>query len=306
MQKIKTFLLTFIKSISQPAYYQDIFKANFSFSIKYLLVFNLILASILAVRVLVPVYNFDVNEAVDLVSQIYPQDLEISGVDGEITINQPLPYQVPIPSQVWEELGDNEIDQEIPFNIVTFTSDDEFKGIGKFDQYQSIAVVTESSLYFIEDIDSGEIRAYPISEFEEDFVIDAQMVEQGKQAFLDFPFIKNKAYIYWIAGLVLILLYPMMLILRFWTLLIYSGFVWIATTIFMKKKKLEYTKILQIGIHSLTLVILADWILDITGIFDLSGVWYFAVYFGWTMLVLKQVKTKKSDIKTLKSKAKKL
>jgi hypothetical protein len=307
MNKIKTFFLTLIKSCTQPAYYAEVVKAKFSFSLKYLLVFQALFTVLVAVRLFVPISQFDLESAIKSAADTFPQDLVVSFENQELTINQPLPYVVPFPAPLFQlmmESGDP------AFSLVTFTSDEAFQ-IKDFDDYSSLAVVTESAVYYISDYDHMEIGVFPFSRIEEEageeavnFMVSVQDVDQLESRILSHPFIKDRLYLHAILAALLLLLYPVLLLIRVWTLMIYSVIVWLTASLLWSGKKLNYGKIFQIGIHALTPVVLAAWLLDWLGIFQLQGWWYLGAFLVWVMICLSQVKDLRKT-KTISKKSKK-
>ncbi len=307
MNKIKTFFNTLVKSCFQPTYFQDVIKANFSFSVKYFLVFNLLIALIVGARSLTPIYNFNLPYAVKSALELYPQELAITVDQTGLTINQPTPYQVKLEPKVMARIfggtpneyswGGSEI------NLVTFESDENFAGVQNFEQYNSLAVVTNSGIYVVDDMDTGEIRAVPFEfeEMKETWVLDRQTLDLLVDELLKQPFIKDKLYLYVIAGAVILLLYPGMLIWRTWTIMFYSVLIWALSSMMMQDKRLSYTKVAQLSIHALTPVILLAMLLNVFFTYSLHGWLYFTAYLVWMLVGLSQVQapaTKSNKKKT--------
>lgn len=287
MQKLKTFVRSVIKSCSDPAYYKDILAAKPSFSWQYFLFFNFLLSVILAVGLMVPVALFDLESAADELAAVYPADLELVYDQGQLSINQELPYVVPLPVEATVP------GEELPTALVTFTSNEMFLGVPNFDQYQSLAVITETTLYVQEDMDTGEIRSYNFDEFQvnERIEVTPATIQTIKQAALDIPFVKNKWYVPAIGAAVLVFVLPGMLWVRLVTLLIYSFIAWLLSRLFVKGLELSYGNVYKLSLHSITPVIIVSWILGAVGVFQLSGWLYLGAYLVWTLLVFNQLKS---------------
>lgn len=294
MQKFKTFLNSFVKSLTQPSYYNDIRKAPFGFSMKYFTVFNFFIALIVTTIISVPVATFDLQKAITTASTIYPEELQIEVMDGELSINQELPYVVSIDESFLKDFGVDERIDDFNIDLVTFTSDQEFIGVGNFANYKSFAVITESTVYVIDDMETGEVRAYPISQAQQDMVIDADMVAVFTDNLKNMSFIKNKVYVPTISSIVFVAAFIGTLIVRSVTLLIFSLLAWLTAMLAMKDKQLSFGEVYQLSIHSITLVILVSWAVSFSGVFELSGLWYFLVYMVWSLFIFNQLEEPKA------------
>lgn len=288
MNKIKTFFHSFVKSITSPEYYREVLKVRAWFSWQYFIVLNFLIAIVMAVVVMVPVAMFDLSWLADKVAATYPAELEVRLEDGQLSVNQELPYTVSLPSQM--EWFDEET--ELGFkHLVTFTSDEEFFGVPEFDAYESLAVVTESTAYFLDQDQPGSIRSYTFDELgsEARFTLNSDLVQQVKSWFLDTKIVKHKLYVPALGAAALMLLFPAMLLWRMWALVFLSFFLWLLTKVAFKSAELSYGQLYKVGLHSMTAVILASWVLGMLHVIELSGRLYVVVYLGWNWFLLKSV-----------------
>jgi hypothetical protein len=286
MSKIVTFFRSLIKSCTNPSYYADIFRAKFSFSFKYFVLFQILTIVITAIAVMIPVARFDVPAAANEVVKVYPSDLAISFRRGELSINKPLPYAIPIQS-----------DEPGPLlNWVVFDSNQHFAGIQNFSHYQALAVVTESAVYYRHN-SSYEVRAIPFTTEMGDFDINESVIQQAKQTFLNMPAIKNKLYVPGIGIILFAVFLPFLFIVRWWTVMVYSFWVFLLTKILRKQlfanHKFSYSKVLQLSLHSITPIVVIAYLSSWFGQgWVLEGFWYFLAYLVWTCIVLNRVAVK--------------
>ena len=292
MQKLRTFFLTLFKSVTQPAYYNDVLVAPSSFSWKYFLFFHLLLTFVVIVRFMMPLAAFDVNSAISEAFSVYPQDLEVLIANEEVTINKPLPYVVPFPAQMFDG-GEKEtpFDEEQEINLVTFVEEGAITSIQEFYGYNSVAVVTPTTMYFLKDTDTGEVRSYPIPATEQPVNIDAALLNDFKTKIVEAPIVKQKLYVPLIGVFALIFFYPGIVLWKVLTLAIYSVVIYFVAAIFMRSKNLTFGEIFQMGLHAITAVVLATLIADLALQFQIGGWWYFLLYFVCMLVILSQVRT---------------
>lgn len=87
-KKFKTFLYVLTKSLTEPAYYRDILFVDFGFSLKYFLVFFLLLTSINTALFSFRTYPQIKSVSLDTLDHLasnYPPDLTVSYQDGQLT-----------------------------------------------------------------------------------------------------------------------------------------------------------------------------------------------------------------------------
>ena len=98
MRRIKTFIKTFKRSLTEPSYYQDILTAKLSFSFKYLfaLLFfvSLIVGVSLSIKILklIPQTPKFVESTKSFMVETYPKELKLTLKEGKITTNVKEPY----------------------------------------------------------------------------------------------------------------------------------------------------------------------------------------------------------------------
>ena len=245
--------------------------------------------------------RLDVRMVANEFVQQYPQDLEITVEGGQVSINQELPYHIAIPEKIGHYA---EIETE-PTNVVTFTTDEDFGGVHNFYRYESFAVVTQSAVYFMSDDDTREVRAYPIPETQEKIEVSAALMDDLKEQFLNFPFIKERLYVPTLVALGFIISLPLMIFVRLLVLVFYAFVVYLIAKFFMSNKNFSYGKLYQLSMHSVTPVIIVSWLVGYVGKFSVHSWLHLGLFVVWTLYVLSQLsgKAKKTTRAASKRKA---
>lgn len=292
MQKIKTFLRSFWLSCTSPKYYAEILRTRFSFSLKYLFVFQFVATLIIGAFVLIPLSAVNVVGLLENVRAIYPAELAVQVDDGRLSINQPLPYKVAIPD-FSNQLGskDWDIEDSDVRYLVVFDSDENIQGASDVYDQDAFAVVTETTVY-TRDGESDGLRVNSIPE-DETFTVNEEMVNDGFNKVTGSPFIQQKLYIPLVAVILLLIILPLMLLGSLIMVAIYGFFVWLMARILknwmMAGQVLSYTKAVQVSIHSLTLVNVVHFGLGLIGEGEIiSGGKFFLAFLVWTGFVLYQ------------------
>jgi len=168
MQRLKTFLTTFYKSLASPKYYADILQAKFSFSLKYFLMLAL-LSSVVSVGLLSVEILPKAKTAVDAfnrqILRAYPSDLVITAKDGQLSSNKTGPVVVPVPGE--------------PKNILVFDPNGTVDDLKK---YETAILINKSNV--IVQGENDQIRIQPLKNIPDgsftysDFVIAAGKLER--------------------------------------------------------------------------------------------------------------------------------
>lgn len=161
MRYLKTLAHVTYKTFTSPAYYADILKAPLWFSIKFYLIFWF-LFSAATCFVIMPRVMSIINRAIvvvpDQVAALYPQDLEITVIDGQVSTNVVEPYYFPF-SRL-ENLLKNLSDQILGLNservdylfiIDTQASIDDFENLNTY------ALLTDTHLVYYNDQGNLEV-----------------------------------------------------------------------------------------------------------------------------------------------------
>jgi len=156
--KVKTFFRTFWRSLTEPAYYQDVFRAKFSFSFKYLtsLFFLTSLVTGLGlglrlVRLIPQTPNF-VQTAKKAIVTTYPAELILTLKDGKIFSNVDEPYFIELPTQAGVPTS----------GLKHFLEVDTQGGVADFTKLESAFVLTADSIVAADS--AGSYKVMPLNE----------------------------------------------------------------------------------------------------------------------------------------------
>jgi len=240
---------------------------------------------------MVPIAFFDLAGNLLQMANVFPADLVVTGDQQGLRINQELPYVISM-----ADTKDKLAADELPSNILTFTSDEAIKGIPAVRELDSLFVLTPTTAYIASDEGDQEIRVYPIPEFEESFMLDRSTIDTFLTRVLEHPILKQKLYIPALLVISLIIIYPVMLIFRAFTLVIYASITWIIVSLFMKSKNLSWSKVFQISLHSITPIVLIDYGFSLTMATFFHGWFYFIAFLIWTLVVISRLKINNSVV----------
>lgn len=241
MNKITTFFNAFKNSISNPNYYNDILKAKFSFSFKYLLVcsflFSLASTGIFIYKV-GPVVNEWVDKAPSIIVNAYPQDLVFHTQGGEWYINKQEPYVIPFPKFVTEA---QRKEAGLPQNMITFYKEGTIEDVTRLN---TMFLVNRKNILAINE--NGGVDSSPLGELP-NTRITRQSLEQSVAQIV--PVIERIVAIAGIFVLVFLFFWNFIGLLLY---LLWLGFLlWIMGMIF--SRKVTYEKAYQFGIHTITI-----------------------------------------------------
>ncbi len=281
MSKLITFFRTLVNSFL-PKYYADVYKAKFSFSFKYFLVFHILIALITTVTVLIPVVNFNPESYLDEVVEQIPKNLKFELTDGVLSLNRPLPYSIPIPEGDDGSYGKRNVE-----NVVTFVKDEDFKGVAEFNNFKSMIVVTETAVYAMKATKSNEVRAYAFPIQDESIVLSTDDVPRIQSLILTHPIVAQKWYIPLIGAAVFILVYVGALAWHLLTLVFFSILSWLILKLVKSSAEgleMGFSKTFQFGMHLTTGLWIIDYVLTFVGL-SISGIPYLLAFMASMVMV---------------------
>jgi hypothetical protein len=235
MNKLTTFFRTFIQTISNPDYYNDVIKSKFSFSLKYFLVFYLFLSIVTAFHYSIVIKPKLQTLGVNLVDELnnnYPADMVMDFKNGQLSITgAPEPVNLPFPQTVNDLVSSS--DYKYLLSVDTQNTPD------------SQALLTLDKNNFTIHQPDGTQQTIPLSEFH-DMTLDknslgltTSVLSSTIAKFIDWsPFLVLLAALVGLTAGSLILL------------LILSLFTWTVSNIL--NKHLTYGKSYQLGLHTVT------------------------------------------------------
>lgn len=241
MIKLTTFYQTFYKSIFSFAYYREVVKAKFSFSLKYFLFLSFLIGMISTVVVstfILPPLNRFAARIQNRAAAVFPADLVITIKDGQLSTNVSEPLHFPIPFELFTDTPPAITDQEQRY-LITIDTKAHVEDAAKS---QSIIFITKDTLVVNDD----PVKLYPLKDGQ-DMTVDKMTIESILSKITPFIRIVPILIVVLLTGLFMILI-PLgellQLTLLSLILLFFSKFM---------QLPFSYQKIYQIALHSFTL-----------------------------------------------------
>lgn len=281
MNPIKTFFYSFKKSLFEPKYYQDVEKASFWFSFKYLwfLLFIFTLIKTFAFAGLYfksrPKIQPEVNKIMIYAANFYPKELKLDIKNGQLSTNVKEPY-----------IFDLEKKPEQKHFLIIDT-----KGsIENYPEYNSYILATKNAVVYPSESKNnkiGETSVFYFRELKQNFTLDKKTYDNMLNIVKPYT-PKINLFVDWI----MLSLSPLFLIFGslFWAfgimiiILFLTFFVWIINLIF--KKGYSYGSLFRMGMHAVTWPILfSEFLGYVRSPFPRFFNWLFLI---WMLIVLFQ------------------
>ncbi len=288
MEKLKTFALTFKRSLTEPKYYNDILKAPFSFSLKYLffLLFLVILvkgvafsASIVSLFPKVPGF---VATAKQTVREFYPPELTITVNDGTVRTNVDEPYTIPFPKRLnIRDLDFAVIDTNAPI-------DDAKK-------YRSVLFVNKNAVAYPDNENKGGYKVYFLNEHKGYFIINKTAYDRTTAKLLPyFDFAPYALYVLIAVSLIIAPVFGSLFTLSgtMFYLAFMSLFLWIVSKIM--QRRVGYTDVIRLGMHAITFSLVFDLLKSLFNL-DIPFT-YTAPFIIWMLLVFNSLDKKHDPV----------
>lgn len=282
MQKLRIFIQSFQRSVTDFTYYRELLKYNFWFSIKYIFFITFITiflqTVIFAVQVafLLPQLPAGVDHLEKRLQESYPKELVVTIKDGMLSTNQENPYVIDVPEI--RELGDFK-------HFITFNTE---ASISDFDKVDSYFLVTDQAIVYPDDPTGQQLSSYQVMSLKD--IPDDIVIDQKKyQTWIDnmrpiFEMIPKAAPFVLLAGVFLVPLFGM-LFSAGWNLsylVILTAVIWIVSKAF--NLKLGFWKLYQLGIHGMTLPMLLVMLLASLNVY--MPLVFTSTFLLWMVLVL--------------------
>lgn len=281
MNKLKAAFYTFYKSLISPRYYKDLLEVDFGFSIKYFLVLAFVTFMITTPSIFSPLkndFNNALNTFIESSTEYFPKDLIIEIKEGQISINKPEPYILPIPEDYQRE--------DIPNNLIVIDTDGT---INDLDNYNTFSLINKTNILMKE---SNKVKVFPLRD-----IPDTKITHEKFVNTLDTikPYLKALPYV--LIGFALIIggliyfgsriIYLLLVAFVFW---IFAKLVKIAGD-----SELNFKKSYQIAIHSMTLPLIIETIADVAQIPINAPFWFLAVNLTFGMTAIYYIAKDKAD-----------
>jgi hypothetical protein len=254
------FFKTVKESIYSPTFYATVPKKTFGSAFKYFVLLALLVAVFSAIR-MEPVFFKTVPQWIDdftkNAAEIYPNDLVVNVIDGQVSINQPEPYLIPVPANLKEDMNKAGI-----FNLLVVDTVTPFSA-GQLDEYGALAWLMEDGIAVKSNQRNGEVRTYSLSQAR-DFTIDRQKVDElftKLQPYAKFAinFSGPILFVFFVIAVFIGGLFRMVYLLLFAVVTYVVGK--------LLKVKLTYGQAYKVSMYAVTLGILIDLVLMFVGAF---------------------------------------
>ncbi len=242
-QKLATYQYVFWKSISSFVYYRDVVKARFRFSFAFFALFSFLLGILMSIAIsiaIVPdIFTFTSNFQKNA-RGIYPSNLVIKVKDGKVSTNVSEPFSIPFPlKDVSNKDGLGEL-----ANIKYLLTIDTHVNPETGQNQNALIFVTEKTIIFKDR--GSAVRMVPVSDFG-DVTIDREHFNSLVDSL--------RGFIRWVPLLVILVIVIVLLLLlpllRLFTIVLLS--LPLALSARLMGLKLSFAKVVQIGLHALTL-----------------------------------------------------
>ncbi|MBI5614268.1 DUF1189 family protein [Candidatus Gottesmanbacteria bacterium] len=293
MNKVQTFFRTLYRSLIDPIYYKDVISAKISFSLKYFFVLHVLIVFISSSAFAFTLGRYDVSKIGKFLQSVYPRNFSLHVQNGEIELNQNLPFVVPIPKEL-----EDEKDQKVasPAALVVFDTNDHMSSISSFWSYNALAVVTKNEVYYRKDADSREIRVTEIPK-DVSFEFSSTMLDEKISSIVHHPFFSQKWYVPILSFFYFLVSFPFVLAWSFVVSFLYALFSYIVIRA-IYSSQFSYSALWQMTIHALTGGIILSTVTDIFGFHVVHGVIFFLLYGVWMYVVIKNLHGFKMNSRT--------
>jgi len=290
-----SFLSNVFLRATDPAHYKGLKQKTFYQATGYLFILLVLISYInttmtmLELRSHLPLINRFIVSAEDSLIEIFPSDLVLTFKNGTLSSNKPEPLYLEVPEQ-WKSLSevrsseDSVASQEVQHLVAVDTN----ASIEEFSRYQSIALLTRTSA--VTRGNNSSLKVIPLSKLTGDLVLDQaeykRLVQRAKP-FLDY--LKPGFQIFMVAGGILWPWLASGFALVGYTLLCLACglIIWLLSLLIWKDCK--YSEVLVLTNYALTLPILLEFILHLTGASLPTGA-FSLVLIIWMMMVQRNVR----------------
>jgi hypothetical protein len=247
-KKLRAFGYVYFKSLTSFSYYRDILKTNFKFSVKYFLFVALATTLIFTIKTavtVVPGISAKMNGFMASTKNFYPDDLVFTIKNGEWSVNRPEPFIVALPQT-------DEVEQatETPKNIIVFYNTGTIEDLKTLD---TMVLVNKVNVLYRdgEGIGGYPIKSLPDSRFDR---------TEFDEISTFFNLILRSLPVLFVLGTFVVVLLGNVVGRAFY-------FVWIGLLVWLASmisgQKLDYKNSVKIAVHSATLSITVEMLLEL-------------------------------------------
>lgn len=292
-QKLSVFWNAFVNSASSPEYYNDILSAKRWFSFTYFVAVIILSVVVSLGQFLVQtvpwVNDFNVPDAVHYIAKIYPDDFELSVVDGEVQINQDYPYVIELPEAFITKDGSD----SQPTSLALFTTDDVvFEAVR---DSQAYVIVGQTVVYIPDQVSEQGVfvyKAYGIPADQQVETITKEDITNFESSILTHPFVAKRWYVGAFVGIVVIvtgLIFPFIFLARFISAIFFAAVGLIMSLLLARK--VSFGGMLNLTFHAFTPLIIIEMLVGMLNSFSFNTLFFLIGYIVWMFLVLRGLKS---------------
>jgi hypothetical protein len=259
MSTLPSFLRTFWFSSTSLKFYRQVLHVSVSKSWWFFIRAFALFALLFSIAACIPLAMFDLDpwlyKAYSVVQESYPDDLVITLENGTYSINQELPYSVPMPQFVIDDLKKSMRSEDYT-NLIVFTTDQAVgTNVYNLDALDAPIVATETRIYALSD---DRKQFYVVKDMLADikegssFLINEQFVRSFPITKLtESPYLSRTFYVPIIGIVVLVIAFIVFLLINTIAALVYALVALALFKLILHKRALSYSQILQCTLHLL-------------------------------------------------------
>ncbi len=280
MNKITLFKRTFIKSLTEPSYYQDVLRSRIRFGVKYiffLLYLIVLLKALWFAGTLIPhipKIPAYIQTAKQTAYDFFPKELTLTFNNGTLRTNVDEPYIISFPKQ-------------LNVNDYHFAVIDTKSGIENITQYKTLLFINKDSFAYYDKDQLGS-SSYKVQSFADQkgySVINYDVYERMVKQII--PFFDYAPYMVAMIILISIIILPLIIAI-FLCVSISVGILFYNTFIFIMLKILKvnysYRQLFHLGLHAVTFPLIFSELQQLTDVNVPYG--YMLSYFMWMGIVI--------------------
>ncbi len=300
MNFLREFFRSLFLSCTSLEYYNEVYRKPMAFSWKYLIVFYVLIAAVVAGAF---TYAFEpVQPSLIGIGSpewrtmvgMFPSDLQLSLGKTGIHINKSLPYAIPITKELLQQqepaitdaqypvLREEMTKRGFPINAFTFIDADTIN-TDTFPQYQSFAVVARREVAMKKSTTSPSITITAMPHLSLPFAITRTRLEKFTGVVQAFHLYDRSAFTFFVFTFGTLFLWMVMMVgslVRIGVSSLIMMAVW--------TKKIRYKKVFQLSIHAYTPLILVSFIPVPSSLPWFATILRLA-YFVWMFVILQRL-----------------
>lgn len=289
MKPLKTFFYSLKQSLFNPSYYKDVVKVKFWFSFKYLWFLLMVLVLIKSVSFGAsyvknrPYIAPGVNNIMNRVSDLYPGNLKLKIIKGQLSTNAEEPYVFDLEEQ--KQWGDSR-------HLLII---DTQGSIEDYPYYNTYILATKKAVVYPSKSQNNNIQQTSVFYFrdlKQNFVVDKNVYDNLLNVVRPYTQ-KAPLFIDWlvVTGLTLFLLFGSL----FWSLGIMLGLVFLTVVVWLIAKLIgvhySYGSFYKIGMHAVSWPIIASEIIKYLK--SPFPNFFSIIFFLWMITILFSIKEAK-------------